>query len=82
MQTQRTTAGETAQRTNKVWGIVALIAAMAACTCFGSLWLTGISVALFAFSAWKGGYMDESVYHAKQLPANETVTMAEEGVAA
>ena len=61
MNKQRQTAGETAQGTKKGWGLVALIAAMVACTCFGSLWLTGISTALFAFSAWRGGYMDETL---------------------
>lgn len=59
MNKQRQTAGETA-KTKPFWGAIALVSVMVAGTCFGSLWLTGISTALFAFSAWRGGYMDET----------------------
>ena len=74
MQNTQKTAGQTA-KTNKGWGIVAVISVMVAITCFGNLWITGISVALFAFSAWKGGYMDETVSHnARQSALNQAQT--------
>lgn len=80
MQTSRTTAGKTA-KTNPFWGLVALISVMVACTCFGSMWLTGISTALFAFSAWKGGYMDEAITKPNDQ-ATQMMPKVEEGVAA
>ena len=46
------------QTTKPGWGIVALVSLMVAGTCFGSFLLSMASVALFAFSAWKGGYME------------------------
>lgn len=57
MQTSRQTAGETAT-TKPGWGIVALVSLMVATTMGGSFIVTAISVAFFAFSAWKGGYME------------------------
>ena len=48
------------QTTKPGWGIVALVSLVAATTLEGSLIITAISVALFTFSAWKGGYMDTS----------------------
>jgi hypothetical protein len=59
MQNTKKTAGETAQ-TKKGWGIAALISAMVACTCFGNMWVTGLSVAAFGICAYIGGYMDEA----------------------
>ena len=83
MQTKKTTAGKTAKKQTKWgWGLVSLVGLMAATTIDGSLIITFIAVAMFGIGAYLGGYMDESAYHAKQLHANETVTMAEEGVAA
>ena len=46
------------QTTKPGWGLVALASLMVAGTCFGSFWLTLASLALFAFSAWRGGYME------------------------
>jgi hypothetical protein len=45
------------QTTKPGWGIVALASLMVAGTCFGSFWLSLTSLTIFAFSAWKGGYM-------------------------
>ena len=81
MQNPRTTAGKTAHETKPGWGFVALISVMVACTCFGSLWLTGISAALFAFSAWRGGYMDETIDNLNGQTA-QLSPKAEEGAAA
>lgn len=49
------------QTTKPGWGIVALVSLMVAGTCFGSFLLSMASVAVFAFSAWRGGYMQETL---------------------
>lgn len=60
MDKQKETAGMTATKQTKWgWGLVALVSVTVFCTCTGSLWLTLGSAALFAFSAWRGGYMTE-----------------------
>lgn len=46
------------QTTKPGWGLVALVSLMVAGTCFGSFWLSLTSLTIFAFSAWKGGYME------------------------
>lgn len=58
MQNSRMTAGKTANETKPGWGIVALVSLTVAGTCFGSFFLSMASLALFAFSAWRGGYME------------------------
>lgn len=37
--------------------MVALVGLVVSTTCFGSILVTGASLALFAIGAWKGGYM-------------------------
>lgn len=69
------------RQTKPGWGIVALISVMVACTCFGSMWLTGISTALFAFSAWRGGYMDEAITK-QNGQTTQMMPKVEEGAAA
>ena len=60
MQNTQKPAGQTAQsNTNPAWGIVSLIGMFAACTFGGNLVITAIAVAMFAFGAYKGGYMED-----------------------
>ena len=60
MQNSRMKAGETAQGTNKAWGIVALIGMVVVCTIGDNLLITAIGTTMFGFGAWKGGYMEET----------------------
>ena len=55
--TRRDASDASAKTTRPVWGIVAMVSLVAATTLEGSLAVTAISVALFTFGAWKGGYM-------------------------
>lgn len=49
-----------AKRTKPLWGVVAVIGVMVACTVEGSLIITAIAAAVFGIGAYMGGYMDAS----------------------
>jgi len=48
------TAGKTAKT---IWGIVASVGLTTMLTVSGSFIITAVSLAAFAFGAWKGGWM-------------------------
>lgn len=48
------------KQTKRGWGIVALVALVAATTIEGSLLFTAVAVGVFAAGSYLGGYMDET----------------------
>lgn len=64
-----------ARQTKPGWGLVALASLMVAGTCFGSFLLSMASLAVFAFSAWRGGYMEGT----SQQLRNDLTTPAKAG---